>query len=388
MKLKDGKYLKIEWDSNTLKVVDKKYMDAPVFINLSRLVGKDELAKGSFSLRLDTGAWANPQAFSSLVTITDSGSSDLENGLRILKKSSDGSNVGILDRYRGIAAIQLSSSVVTTLLEDPDIVYFVSASSTNAWDFSGSIHSGTIDQLATGLRHRIYNMQVSNVSQLNTTIYTLNAAAGEFNYSSNPSYIDSAGQVKVKQETDGSLQKSLPAYTYVTGIGLYSADGETVVPTYTMFCHADKNDLVWSNNPTYVGKDIVGNYNDVYVATTGSKKYEEKDKISIKNIVPSSFSNYPESFSPTTFISKIGIYDKDGEFICEDNCESLGKWPVYVNPSVFHIDTSTFGVRRSVALAVGHAWYGQWGADRQFFSALRKHFPNFEGTRQYTSNLS
>ena len=27
MKLKDGKYLKIEWDTNRLKVVDKKYMD-------------------------------------------------------------------------------------------------------------------------------------------------------------------------------------------------------------------------------------------------------------------------------------------------------------------------------------------------------------------------
>ena len=80
------------------------------------------------------------------------------------------------------------------------------------------------------------------------------------------------------------------------------------------------------------------------------------------------------------------IHDKGGEFICEDNCESLGKWPVYVNPSVFHVDTSTFGVRRSVAVAIGHAWYGQWGADRQFFSALRKHFPQFEGTRQYTSN--
>ena len=80
------------------------------------------------------------------------------------------------------------------------------------------------------------------------------------------------------------------------------------------------------------------------------------------------------------------IHDKNGEFICEDNCESLGKWPVYVNPSVYHIDTSTFGVRRSIATAVGHAWYGQWGADRQFFSALKKYFPNFEGTRQYTSN--
>jgi len=80
------------------------------------------------------------------------------------------------------------------------------------------------------------------------------------------------------------------------------------------------------------------------------------------------------------------IYDKDGEFICEDNCESLGKWPVYVNSSLYHIDTSTFGIRRDIATSVGHAWYGQWGADRQFFSALKKHFPKFEGTRQYTCN--
>jgi glycosyltransferase involved in cell wall biosynthesis len=80
------------------------------------------------------------------------------------------------------------------------------------------------------------------------------------------------------------------------------------------------------------------------------------------------------------------IYDKDGEFICEDNCESLGKWAVYVNPSIYHIDTSSFGVRRSVAIAVGHSWYGQWGADRQFFSTLKHHFPKFDGTREYTCN--
>ncbi len=80
------------------------------------------------------------------------------------------------------------------------------------------------------------------------------------------------------------------------------------------------------------------------------------------------------------------IYNKDGEFICEDNCESLGKWPVYVNSSIYHIDTSSFGIKRSVAVAIGHAWYGQWGADRQFFGALKQHFKNFEGTQQYTSN--
>ena len=79
------------------------------------------------------------------------------------------------------------------------------------------------------------------------------------------------------------------------------------------------------------------------------------------------------------------IYDKDGNFLCEDNCESLGKWPVYFNNDVYHIDTSCFGVRRDVAVRIGHAWYGQWGADRQFFNALKQNFPKYECTNVYTS---
>ena len=202
-------------------------MDAPVFIDLSRLVTKDEIEKGTFSLQIDTGSWADPQGFASLRTITDSGSSDLENGLRILKETTSNANVGILDRYRGVAVVQLSSSVVSTLISEAGTGnYFVSASSTRAWEFGESIHSGSIDELATGLRHRIYNMQVSNATQLNTVKYTITADEGEFNYSSNPSYIDSTGQIRVKQTVAGALQSSLPAYTYVTGIGLYSQDGE------------------------------------------------------------------------------------------------------------------------------------------------------------------
>ena len=80
------------------------------------------------------------------------------------------------------------------------------------------------------------------------------------------------------------------------------------------------------------------------------------------------------------------IYDKEGNFICEDNCESLGKWPVYFNDSVFHIDTSSFAVRRDIAVRIGHAWYGQWGADRQFFGALKQHYPNFGCTNSFTMN--
>lgn len=80
------------------------------------------------------------------------------------------------------------------------------------------------------------------------------------------------------------------------------------------------------------------------------------------------------------------IFDKDGNYLCEDNCESLGKWPVYFNDDVFHIDTSSFAIRRDVAVCVGHSWYGQWGADRQFFHTLKKHFTKFDCNRKHTLN--
>lgn len=80
------------------------------------------------------------------------------------------------------------------------------------------------------------------------------------------------------------------------------------------------------------------------------------------------------------------IVDKQGNFLCNDNCESLGKWPVYFDNNTFHIDTSSFAVKRDVAVAVGHSWYGQWGADRQFFNTLKRYFPKFDCNRKFSLN--
>ena len=80
------------------------------------------------------------------------------------------------------------------------------------------------------------------------------------------------------------------------------------------------------------------------------------------------------------------IYDKDGNYLCDDNCESLGKWPVYFNDQVHHIDTSSFAVKRDVVVKIGHSWYAQWGADRQFFTNLKNHFPKFACTNAHTMN--
>jgi glycosyltransferase involved in cell wall biosynthesis len=78
------------------------------------------------------------------------------------------------------------------------------------------------------------------------------------------------------------------------------------------------------------------------------------------------------------------VYDKNGYYIFDDNCESLGKWPVYLNDASFHIDTSCFAIRRDVAVKISQTWYGQWAADRFFFINLKNNFPNFECSGQYS----
>lgn len=78
------------------------------------------------------------------------------------------------------------------------------------------------------------------------------------------------------------------------------------------------------------------------------------------------------------------IYDKNANYLCEDNCESLGKWPAYVNSEVFHVDTSSYAVRREMIMPLTHAWYAQWGADRVFFGAMRKYLPNYKCTGKHT----
>ena len=85
-------------------------------------------------------------------------------------------------------------------------------------------------------------------------------------------------------------------------------DGVNYVETLTMLAHAEKNKLNFSNNPTFITGTIAG-------TTASNNVFKENDKIGVKNIVSSSYKNYSASFEPVTYISKIGIYDKDKNLI-------------------------------------------------------------------------
>jgi hypothetical protein len=78
------------------------------------------------------------------------------------------------------------------------------------------------------------------------------------------------------------------------------------------------------------------------------------------------------------------ICDRTGSFLLNDDCESLGKWTGWKDAPL--IDTSTYCLRRSIAVQIAGCWHGGWGQDRVVFAALRQHFPRFECTGRYTVN--
>lgn len=80
------------------------------------------------------------------------------------------------------------------------------------------------------------------------------------------------------------------------------------------------------------------------------------------------------------------IYDKDKTYICDDNCESLGRWPVWVNDEAFLIDSSSYCFKTAFIRKEGHMWDWGWGADRRFYTHIKDNIKhqNYTSTGKHT----
>lgn len=79
------------------------------------------------------------------------------------------------------------------------------------------------------------------------------------------------------------------------------------------------------------------------------------------------------------------IYSNDGNYLFQDNCESLGKWPAWNNCNM--IDTSCYCLPRELALKIAPVWYqGKRGEDRIVFAVLNDYFKDYSCTGLYTVN--
>ena len=224
-------------------------MTSCFFLSFSRLLVKDQIKKGSFSIKIGTGSWGQPwptgsaNAPSAMLTLQDlSASANGEGTTNVV-----GGDYGLLydttasltSRALGVIFYQAGVIVLTSSIFDdmaaengnhPGISpagthghYFLSGSpqdgEPHVRSVSGAFTGSVISASCDALRHRIYNVSFNNSTEINSTIYFCRVPHNKYNYSSNPTYLSSS-QIRVK-----SIASDEPV-SYITTIGLYNSSNE------------------------------------------------------------------------------------------------------------------------------------------------------------------
>ena len=234
----DGNVRRFDKDGNFGTTGDE--INEAFFFNFTRLLAKDEIKKGSFSITLGVDDdYTTP--FAKSVTITDASGS---NGFKVnspageygllFAKNDTGTPMGTagdmsaLGLPAGLVFYQAGIAVVTASVFAAHGTegMLSTACDMGAPDWAGE--AGLINAILTGsaisgacndLRHRLQNVSFNNTTELNSTIYFCRASHNDFNYSSNPTYLSASKMVVKNNSTDSPV-------SYTTAVGLYSADNE------------------------------------------------------------------------------------------------------------------------------------------------------------------
>jgi len=102
---------------------------------------------------------------------------------------------------------------------------------------------------------------------------------------------------------DGVNQSTADGSYVSASFGL-SFKGTTETQVLTMFAHAKRGKVNYSNNPTFL------QYNQTAVQKSSSFVYEENSNRIIKNTVSSSYSDYSAPFKRQVYVSRVAIYDE------------------------------------------------------------------------------
>jgi len=200
------------------------------FLNFSRLLTKDEIKKGSFTITFLTGNVPSseaPNQCDAALTIGDYGGATSyfvnspagEYALLYTSSAVPNANSGYGHLYYQAGVAVLSGNIwraddTATDQSGSDLGPGFSSAS-----FDNHMTGSTIETMAASIRNRIGLINFNNTIELNSTIYFCRINHNEFNYSSNPTYLSSS-QLRVKNTTSDN------PVSYITTVGLYSSDNE------------------------------------------------------------------------------------------------------------------------------------------------------------------
>lgn len=237
-------------------------IDHAFFISFKRLFTRDGIRRQSFAMQMYASSSHDPDASATdtpntnvtseigATIFTDIGVSTQLNSapsgrVGSIAKSSDSTHtVGTIFYDQGVVVLDLdkvisgserasgsfgsvlnSNGVSFVGLPGTDSNYESTYTNTSGSFIPDLIMSASIDDFLNHLASCRFSsgsnasFSFQNETQISSTLAFCRVSAGEFNYSSNPTYTDSNGTLRVM---DASVDSSMP-YSFITTIGLYDA---------------------------------------------------------------------------------------------------------------------------------------------------------------------
>ena len=202
-------------------------------ISFSRLLTKDQIKKGSFTIELGDGTFLASN--NTTITLQDVSASTTGEGTvgtiggdygvlyatsgvatgSLEGSTANGPAYGVVFYQAGIAILSSSVFDLTNTAGYGDFMHVTGAS----YGCSSSLAEAAISASADGLRRRLVNLSFNNSTEINSTIYFCRLPVNKFNYSSNPTYT-SGSKIVVKNNAS-----DMPV-AYATTVGLYNARNE------------------------------------------------------------------------------------------------------------------------------------------------------------------
>jgi hypothetical protein len=239
-------------------------IDEAMFVCFRRLFARDSIKRETFAMKFFTQAVMTLKStgtfpdFSNLDRTTDSGSAIFTDvGSSTNRLNAYGGNVGnivnsantsqyagVMFYDQGIAVFDLATicdanqkmtgtidamnaATITGLGTGKQILGSSGSGNLESKFIPDFIVSGSIDNIVNHLGSCRFGSSsftaaaFQNQTNINSTLFFCRATADEFNYSSNPTYVDSDSRIVVIDE--GQEGRQLP-FTFITTVGLYDAN--------------------------------------------------------------------------------------------------------------------------------------------------------------------
>ena len=253
-------------------------VDDALFLCFKRLFVRDGIKRETFAMRFFRSASASspgmhglgPSGQTNIAVGTVSGSAiftDVGSAANIERSNTGGDvgnivnsantseKVGLLFYQQGIAILDLAkvTSGSQKMSGSIDAVGNAAGKINVGRNMEGNIQakfipdflvSGSIDDVVKHISTVRFGsgsqtfLTFQNNTQINSTLVFCRATADEFNFSSNPTYTESDGRIKVIDESQQGIQKS---FSFVTTVGLYDAN-EQLLAVAKLSRPVEKND--------------------------------------------------------------------------------------------------------------------------------------------------